>query len=505
MSDKPKQQNAVVLLNLLFTMCEFFRDQRGLLYAAFSENERHTVSPVDSSAMRGFMQRLYFAREQKALRRETAQQVVELLEALQIDAPVQQVYLRTAFVDGALYYDLGTRYGDVVQIDAKGCCIGREFSINFLHPATLSTQVMPDLTAAPEDFFPLVRRHFRTDNDHDALLMAVYLSSLFLDGIDHPILILHGQKGASKTTTARHIGEMFSPGNDMLLTLPSSEAELARLLARSAFVGFDNTDGMNAKIANLLCQAVTGGTYTARKKYTDDGDVFFDLHARVAINGVSVCSTRSDILDRAQIVELKRLLPEERLTSEEVEQAFQADLPKLLGACFRILSRAFVIFPTIKFNTIPRMATYYKYGIAITIAMGIEQREFEDAYEANVQTAHELVTDMNTMVECLRVFLQRRTDGKWEGRWIELYKHLRHTALENDLFEPRAFPGSASALSKHLHSMQSDLQAVGITMHFGYRGKSKIVSFNLDDAGSPEQTNGDGLKPDDSDDDYLDF
>lgn len=506
MSDKSNQQNAIVLLNLLLAMCEFFRDQRGLLYAAFSENERRTVSPVDSAVMRGAMQRVYFMHEQKALSHETAQQVIELLEALQINVPVQQVHLRTAFVDGALYYDLKTQHGDVVRIDEKGCCIDRNFLINFLRPANLSTQVLPDLTASSDEFFPLVRRHFRTGNDHDALMMAAYIAALFVDGIAHPVLSLWGQMGAAKSTTMEHIGKVFSPGNDARLTLPTSTAELARIASRFAFVGFDNTEQVKPKIANLLCQiASPNGTYTTRKKYTDGEDVFFDLRARVAMTGLSVCSTRRDWLDRLIVVELESICPEHYLEDEAVEEVFQADLPKFLGSCFRVLSKALAIHPTVKCAKMRRMASFYKWGVAITLAMGMEQRAFEDAYEANIQSVHELVTEMDISVECLKIFLQRQHEGGWKGRWLELYGLLRHIALENNLLESKSFLGSAASLSKHIRSIQSDLKAVGISAHFGYQRKNKIVSFNLDNVGSPVQTNGDGFKPDDSDSDELNF
>ena len=72
------------------------------------------------------------------------------------------------------------------------------------------------------------------------LLVLVAVIALFIPDIQHPILLVHGSRGASKSTFSKVIKSLVDPETPELLSFPNSNNELIRILNRSYYIAFDN-------------------------------------------------------------------------------------------------------------------------------------------------------------------------------------------------------------------------------------------------------------------------
>ena len=188
--------------------------------------------------------------------------------------------------------------------------------------------------------------------------------------IPHAVLVFSGEKGASKSTSMRVTRQVVDPSVQELLTMPNSMQDLALALANNYMPSFDNLDGLSADKSDLLCIASTGGGFSKRTLFTDDDETLLDLRRCVGLTGINVVVTRADLIDRSIIIELDRILEEERKEEREVWEAFEKDRARIVGGALQTLSDAMAIFPDIKLDKLPRMADFTRWGYAIAEVLG---------------------------------------------------------------------------------------------------------------------------------------
>ncbi len=114
----------------------------------------------------------------------------------------------------------------------------------------------------------------KTDNfglaaEDGKILLPVYIVTCLVPGILHPVLVLHGEKGAAKATILRMVKAIVDPAHRDIQAMPNSIADLALALANAYFPCFDNLDRLSPEKSDLLCQAVTGGGFSKRTLYSD--------------------------------------------------------------------------------------------------------------------------------------------------------------------------------------------------------------------------------------------
>jgi hypothetical protein len=83
-------------------------------------------------------------------------------------------------------------------------------------------------------------------------------------------IIIHGEKGAAKSTAFRVIKKLIDPSEQELYLLPRSQNDLALILSQNHCCFFDNLDYVNRDQSSMLCVASTGGTVPVRKLYETD-------------------------------------------------------------------------------------------------------------------------------------------------------------------------------------------------------------------------------------------
>ena len=158
----------------------------------------------------------------------------------------------------------------------------------------------------------MLDKHFRFKSEEDRILHAVSLVTRLISDIPHPIEVIHGEKGASKTTTMRKNRSLIDPSPRDVISIPKAIQDLAITISNNYMPCFDNLDNISSDKSDLFCIASTGGGYSKRKLYSNDDESIVSFKSRITLNGINVIATKADLLDRCIVLTLDRIPEDER-------------------------------------------------------------------------------------------------------------------------------------------------------------------------------------------------
>ncbi len=364
--------------------------------------------------------------------------------------------------DGITYFlaDAEWRY---VIVTPQGCKIRKHSELKFLKGAMDEAQVKPQKGG---NYLDLILPKLNMEPD-DALLFAVYLAQAFSRGSSHFAAVISSSKGTGKSTLSKMTTELIAPTKTGVAIQPSSEDDLKTMLASTYVAAFDNTATLSSTFSNLLCAAITGSKAAKRKLYTNCDQIILSLHSLVLINGIDIVPYKSDLAERSLYFELLPIKDTERRTDAEIWAEFYRDKPQILGAIFQTLVKAMQILETVKIKKLHRMADAHLEMMAIAIALGIEQAEFQRILDANHKKLQDAYATNNPFVDFVLVYLQSHPNV--DGPAAKVYR-----AMEDSIVGDRGFfPKSPSMLSRRLNEEKDAL------FQAGYRfEKSKTASCN---------------------------
>ena len=321
----------------------------------------------------------------------------------------------------------------------------------------MKPQVLPE----EYDDISIINKHYRFKTDEDKILHTVSTVTKFLS-IGNPIIVYHGEKGASKTTTMRMDRSIVDPSARDVISMPKSSTDLSLVLHNNYLPCFDNIDSISAEKSDILCTAATGGGFSRRKLYTDDEENIYEYKVPVILNGINVVATRPDLLDRSLLLGLERISEDERKEESEVWEEFNRDKPKMLGAIFSTISKALTIYPSVKLKKLGRMADFTRWGYAIAEACGIGGEKFLKAYLNNQHKANDEAVSSNPIATAI-IRLMENTQY-FEGSASKLLEVLNSIAEDEKIdIQSKLWAKEPNVLSRRLNELKSNLLMEGIT------------------------------------------
>ncbi|NTU22480.1 hypothetical protein HPY28_19340 [Brevibacillus sp. HB1.2] len=332
---KDGEETQADILILLGDEATFFRNDMEEAFAAVEINGHIERWKVKSRPFKLWLTKKFYEKTGKAPGTDAMNQALGVMEMKAMFKGEQHsLQLRVAELDGAFYYDLADKSWRVVEITPQGCSILDNPPTLFVRNKNLKAQAEPDF----DGDLRCVLNHVRLKDADDQLLYLVYLVTCLIPNIPHPVLVLSGEKGASKSTTMRMTRSIIDPAVRDLLTMPNSKQDLALSLANNYMPCFDNLDTLSAEKSDLLCIASTGGGFSKRTLYSDDDETILEFLRCVGLNGINVVATRADLLDRSIVIELERIDENERMEEKEVWKAFNATShPSSVALCTHFL------------------------------------------------------------------------------------------------------------------------------------------------------------------------
>ena len=431
---------------------------------------------ISSRQFKQWLTKKYYQETGKAPGSDAMAQAIGVLEAMAvIDGPEKKLYLRVAEHGGAFYYDLCDAGGNVVRVTPDGFQIAEDPPDIFRRTKNMSAQVMP----LPNGDARLLAKHINTKSKSDEILFVVTTGTSFVPRIAHPTLVAAGEKGATKTTFMREYRKTVDPAFRDLYVLSHSEQDLAIVLANNYAPCFDNIESISPRQSDMLCMASTGGGISKRTLYTDEDETILEFKHCVGLNGINIVATRPDLLDRSVIIELDRIPAKKRKEEALVWNEFEADLPSIMGGYFTALSKAMAIYPTVKIESLPRMADYCRWGWALSEALGYGGQAFLDAYTRNISRANDNAINEDPVAAAVVAFMRERSE--WQGYVAKLLTELERTAEDEKInVKARRWPKAAHVLTSRLKEVKSNLEEVGIRYERQHDGGGTQIRLEND-------------------------
>lgn len=395
--------------------------------------------------------------------KKLARAVFDILESeAKFDGPKVRMFNRVAYKDGALYYDLcDKRY---LKITADNWEIVPAFPLyrRFKHQ---QAQIEPVTGGDPWEIF-----NFLTIPEEDQLLLLVFLISLFVAGIAHPVLAVCGDQGSAKSFLCNIINRLIDPTLTERIIQPKNERDLIQTLRQKYVTVLDNMSIVTQRVSDILCQVCTGGGISYRQLYTDEGENIAQFRHVVILNSIRLPIVNADLMDRAIIFKLQRIAPEDRKPEQDLWHAFNLAQPKILGGIFDTLVKAISIYPTVNIDKLPRLADFAKWGYAIAEALGKSGDQFLKDFSQNVKRQNESVAEKNVLCQSIISLMDGKTNHL--NTVSEVHKELKMFVGEDAKDE--TFPKLPHNMRGQLDLLRSTLLEHGISYQYFDRQKTGV-------------------------------
>jgi hypothetical protein len=447
-----------------------FHDEREVPYARL-ESSPSEILRLRSVKARTLLASLLWDSEGKVPGSEALTSALNVVHHLALKGPMFLLHNRVAWHQDAVWLDLVDEGWRAVRIAKEGWTIEPE-------PPTLFRRYLTQLRLAEplQGGNPWRLLDYVNIQEKDQLLLMVYVGTLLIPEIPHPVLTLHGPQGSAKTTLMTILKDLLDPSAVGVGTLPRDERELVQALDHSYLNFFDNVSSLKDWISDALCRATTGMGFAKRQLYTDDEDVIYRLQRPIGMNGINVTAQRPDLLDRSLLIGLEQIPDDKRRQLSELQAKFRQDQPLILGGLLDTIVKALNIAEP-KLDRTRRMADFLSWGYRIAEALGRSAEEFIQAYDENIQEAAEEAVRADILAEALLEFLEATQDHRWEGTATALLSELRLKADELHVStRQKGWPKSSSALTRRLRLLKDPLRKIGYSVEFT-RGQKRLISI----------------------------
>jgi hypothetical protein len=455
-----------------------FHDQNNEPYVFFEDE--HETANVYSAVVKEKLSLLYYRSTNEPVPDKALKDVLRILSArakYEDDSQQIELFVRAAQKDDAIYYDLGE--GNAARITSTGWKVDRA-PILFKRYLHQQRQVMPH-SGDPWKLFDFVNVP-----KEQQLLVLVTIISTIIPGIPHPILHPYGSQGSGKSSLFKIIKKLCDPSSIDLLVTPSDKKETSQILSHHYVCLFDNMSDLPPWLSDVLAMASTGAALSKRRLHTDEDDVFLQFKGCVGINGINTLINRPDLMDRAILLQLRRIESSVRREEKELWSSFETERPKILGGMFDALSRAMAIYPAVELNKKPRLADFARWGYAIAEALGKSGEEFIASYLLNIKMQQEEIVQESLLAQAVLKFMENRL--QYDGTVKQCYDELSKL-VETDK-RHHSWPKHPNQLRKALQVIEVNLLEYGIrfSVEDGHRRQGVVIHFSRETNESASQT-----------------
>ena len=473
--------------------------------SALSASLKKTV-PINSRVFKWWIARLYHEKTKQTVASDSIKSASLVLEAETQTQPMRFLYNRLAPNGGLSYWwDMGDEYGRAIHISKDGWRIEDDPPQIFRrYPHTLPIPE-PEKGGTLEPFLD----YLNLDDPGDKLLAIVATISYLVPEVPRIGTTITGRQGSGKSTFHRLQQNLIDPSSGDLLNLPTKDDDLIQILEHHYLAVFDNVGAITKTQSDILCRAITGAGNEKRELYTTD-DSFIRQYMRcIGLNGITVPIEKSDLFSRNLLLPWTQIKSDERQTDAEMKAKMLKDAPKLIGAMLDTLVKAIQFYPDVKPTLDGRMADYIKWGIAITKAIGLSQRDFEAAYATNLKTQDEEAVKSSMVAEQLIRYMKRTSRTIMSGTATDLKAEIedemnplddRGHPIGDLLSKKPGWPKTPKDFSIQLTEVAPALESLGykvsVTRSEKARGLriEKIVAIN-EPSTEPGQRSFNTIKP----------
>jgi hypothetical protein len=456
-SDNERESQATQLVNLALGQVTLFHDGEDT-FATFPVRDHIKTHNLKGRAFRRWLTGAYFEREQKAANSDAIRAAIETLAGYaQFRGEEREVHVRVAGHDGKLYLDLCDADWRLVEIGREGWRVieSREAPVRFRRAHGMQALPLPERGGSIDELRPFIN----TASEADFRLVVAFLVSCYRDRGPYPVLILHGDPGAAKTTVTRVLRDLVDPNSAPVRSEPREPRDLMIAANNGWLIALDNLSRVPSWLSDSLCRMSTGGGFSTRELYTDGDEIIFQAQRPVILTGIREIATRADLLDRALPLYLPRIDESQRMTEAAFNEAFDRARPRLLGVMLDAVSCALSRLSSVRLERLPRLADFAVWVEAAAPALGWSPGAFLSVYGENRSDANAITLAASPVAEAVQALSQDFT-----GTASELLDLLNGRI--GDKCHDRTWPKTPWALSNALRDVAANLAAIGIHVAF---------------------------------------
>jgi hypothetical protein len=470
---------------------ELFHSPDDVAYARIRVGDHHEVWGVRTSKFRLWLKKLYYEQTKKAPSSQSVEAALGVLESkARFDGAEHAVHVRVAEHQGRTFLDLGRPDWRVVEVTSSGWRVVVDPTVRFRRANGTLPLPVPvrggDLT--------LLRGFLNLAGEDPWTLTMAWLTAAMRGLGPFPLLVLTGEPGTCKTTAGRFLQWSLDPNAGGLRSGPKEPRDLM-IAARNAWlVAYDNLSHIPQWLSDCLCRLATGGGFGTRQLYTDDEEILFNAKRPALLTSIEDVVTAGDALDRAVSLQLEPVPDAGRRAEEDLDVAFAAALPRILGALLDAVAWGLRELPDVRLDKLPRMADFAKWGEAVIRGLGRPPGTFLAAYEKNRQGINEVALEASPVVGPLRVFLLQQKDRRWEGTASELLEALTRQVGES-VSRQQGWPKKPAVISNTLRRLAPNLRRAGTVVEWfkdTARGRSRLIRLTQAD---PDEKKGGTGRP----------
>jgi hypothetical protein len=379
-----------------------------------------------------------------------------VLEGEALTAEPEPVHLRVAEHDGQIILDLGDISGRAIVLEPGQWHVAERSPVVFRRTAATGALPLPERGG---DLTEL--RAMLNVTDESWPLVVGWLVAALVPNIPHPILLLGGQQGTGKTTTAEQLVGLIDPSPALLRSPPRDLDAWCVSAAASWIVPIDNVSRITDWWSDALCRAVTGDGWLRRKLYTDDELAVLAFRRVVLLTSIDPGALRGDLGDRVLLVDLEPMAEIVRRTTRAIKERFRAARPRLLGALLNLVAEAWRELPRVELPAAPRMADFAQ--VLAAVDQVLPGQNALNIYVGQRQRIAETVIEGDPVAVAIRAMLE--IEGAWQGTAGDLL-----TRLTPDK-PPKDWPRTPQGIGGRLKRLVPALEQIGIHIGFGWSGR----------------------------------
>jgi hypothetical protein len=467
-----KVSQATRLLSLALELdVEFFHAPDGEPFVTvpvktMDYDAHHETWALRSGPFRRWLSHLYYDLYTAAPSAQALQDALNVLEGTaQFHGAEHEVHLRLAEHEGAIYLDLGEELWQAVEITGAGWEVVADPPVRFRRPSGMQPLPLPQ----PCGEYELLRHFVNVTDDDWPLLSAFNVATLRPRG-PYPPLVVNGEHGSAKSTTARVLRNLVDPNLAPLRSQPHNDRDLMIAARNGWILAFDNVSRLSPWLSDAFCRIATGGGYATRALYSNTDEVLIEVQRPIILNGIEEIATRADLLDRALILTAPRIELGTYRTEKQFWSVFERYRPGILGGLLDRVAAALANVGSVKLEHAPRMVDFARWAVAAEPKHDGQAGMFIAAYAGKRDEVHELALDASPLSGPLRTLAA--ANGGFKGTASELLQQLDGLVPE----KPKSWPGSPSALAGSLRTLAPNLRAVGVEVEFDRDKKRRQIT-----------------------------
>jgi hypothetical protein len=444
---------------------EVFYSDDGRCYAQVSVKGHKETYRLESRAFKDWVSGISWKKLQEACGDHPMMQVVTILSSrAKFDTDERPpVNLRVAGLDKAFYIDLGTSNWEVVEVTANGWNVCADSPVLFHRPSQARALPYPKRGGSIRDLM----RFVNAGSEDDFLLILAWLLMALTPNGPYPVLILSGEQGSAKSTTARVLKRLSDPNKPELRQLPKEDKDLKAAATNSHVLAFDNLSKLSPATSDSLCKLSTGGGISSRALYTDDEEATFEGKRPVILTAIEDVVDRPDLVDRA-LMPFLPALTKGFMAESKLWEEFDALSGRIFGALLDCLVIGLRNLDSVEDHEQFRMADFARFILAAEPEFGLTAK-FIDVYRANRLSAKQEALATSTLASGIAALV---ADQDWLGSATALIKALE----DQDDVDRKQLPNSRN-LKSVLKTVQPALRDEGIAVVHSRDRKRRTISL----------------------------